>query len=532
MKSIIIILFSSFFFRAYLINISSVIIFTNDYTTFKFNNAKVLLNRNLFSFTKENNQQTPIPYIEITPINIRPIVPSLKQAISSLKENDPIRKKLNNLQSRIDDISILSCPFLMRTYFDNTNKEKSEYFFFCFNKKENEVKLKFIKDLTDEYQEFVNNSDKYLDFNLKYKHIDKPIIFTEKAKKGEHYLAYLNIESEGTVLKQNENAMQTAFSFRYDQVINCIGKTVKKTLDFTDSQCCYALDIEWNKKGVASHICSVKKDITKCKVEIKLIRSAIYRQCLKNHVDTLYNILIIHKGEEQFYPKDSLGLKRIFSTSKQIENWNLENSIKDDDDLKRKIIELKNLIENSKNIKANQIDEDIIKNDEEMMDDNNNNTNNNNTYNELNEDDNKKNSTENNTTEPESEEDVKKEVDITEENKTKKKRRRRRKKQKQLEHNDEEKEDEEEGKEEEKSENSTKKNITIIKFFPKNNYGHLRNKVNLLQEVNDNIKSFSQGSSKVPNLGNCNFLKEDETIIKYPNFPFAQYFNQINQIGR
>lgn len=536
MKSLIILLFSSFFLQTYSINISCVIIFTNDYSVFKFNNVKVLLNRNFFSFTKEDNQQTPIPYIEITPINIKPIVPSLQQAISSLKENDPIRKKLTIVKSRLDDNNLLSCTFLMRTYFDNTNKEKSEFFFFCFNNSENDVKFNFIKHLTDEYEEFVISYEKYLDFNLKYNHIDKSIIFTEKAKKGDHYLAYLNIENEGIVIKQNENAIQTVFSFRYDQVINCIGKTVKTNLSFTDNQCCYALDIEWNKKNIVSHICSAKKNYSKCKVEVKLLRSAIYRQCLKNHVDSLYKILIIHKGEEQFYPKNSLELKRILAISSQIENWNLENSIKDDNDLNRKIIELKNLIENSKKIKANQIEEDKTKNNDEIIH-NNYNSNKTNTNNEINEEDNIDNGTENNTTGSESVEEKEKERDQREENenKTKKKRKRRQRrqrKQKQFEDNYGEKEDEEEkGKKEEKSEILPNKNITIINFFPKNNLGHLRNKVNLLQEVNENIKSFSQGSSKVPNLGNCNYLKQDETIIKYPNFPFAQYFNQINQGG-
>lgn len=94
---------------------------------------------------------------------------------------------------------------------------------------------------------------------------------------------------------------------------------------------------------------------------------------------------------------------------------------------------------------------------------------------------------------------------------------------------EDEKEDEKERKEEKKSKILGNKNITIINFLPKNSLGHLRNKVNLLQEVNDNIKTFSEGSSKVPNLGNCNFIKNDEEIIKYPNFPFAQFFNQINQ---
>ena len=51
------------------------------------------------------------------------------------------------------------------------------------------------------------------------------------------------------------------------------------------TQCCWVYDVNWNGRWIPDVFCSTQKDDT-CIPNIKIVRSAIYRHCLKETMMT------------------------------------------------------------------------------------------------------------------------------------------------------------------------------------------------------------------------------------------------------
>jgi len=64
-----------------------------------------------------------------------------------------------------------------------------------------------------------------------------------------------------------------------DDIRDVIPRTISKDLK---NQCCRSYTVNWNGRWINDVICASKNEI--CEVNIKIIRSSIYKGCLKKSI--------------------------------------------------------------------------------------------------------------------------------------------------------------------------------------------------------------------------------------------------------
>ena len=430
-----------------------------------------------------NNKSIDVQLITIYPINYQPIIDSINSIISITEKKD----NLISLKNHIEHYKLKQCLFMMQL----TETSSYYYYFFCMNEQE-----KFKIQLSKYYIEMIINYESYLDIHSNCNYENNPILYSEG--KSKEVASYLTIEKEGLVIKKDIEMTKPSSSFRYEQIVNCIGKTNE------NDECCYSLDVEWNNKDTTSIICSRSRENEQCKYEIKLIRSSIYKECIKSHVDSMYNIFIVHKNDKAFIPKDIISLKKISEMGKQIKKFNLEQSIKDDHELREKIIRLKGLLLKQKNTDNKTVPQSKDKNTDM------------NNFKQSKED---KIEIEKLTQSKE----VPKSIGQRKEKKRNHFLKAKRKLKKSIQGNEDYYDIRKEQLKEDDVE-SNDKNITIINMFPKRiTKENKSSKVDLLSEVNANINSYSR--SRIVN----NSEESKKPLLEVSPYSMQKFFENINQ---
>lgn len=173
---------------------------------------------------------------------------------------------------------------------------------FCLNKDTTDSELaKFYKDFNNNYSDTVFDQP---DFNVVQRYrINQNIeiqYYTGNQKKtSEAPQFFTSFAEEGMTLNKSKDhdPTQVKHSFRFDQVVDCAGNAagpLKKVIDpeladeYRQDDCCVSYLLNWDGKGSKTMICSTFKEIWKCKVEIKIIRSTMFDFCMRGRLSDFF----------------------------------------------------------------------------------------------------------------------------------------------------------------------------------------------------------------------------------------------------
>lgn len=173
----------------------------------------------------------------------------------------------------------------------------------CLDKQTTDAELnKFYKEFGDKYAHSISDTK---DFNLIQRYRLRQKIFVQyytgqgKIDTKEVPEFYTSFADEGMTLNKSDkdDPTQVKHAFRYDQVIDCAGMPVsrlKKSIEpelaahYKPDDCCVSYLTNWNGMGSKIMLCSTFDEMWKCKTEIKIIRSTMYDQCMKERMKIFF----------------------------------------------------------------------------------------------------------------------------------------------------------------------------------------------------------------------------------------------------
>jgi len=231
------------------------------------------------------------------------------------------------------------CFFLINhTWVSKDERDKGKEFsviIFCLNSEttEKQVLKRFPEDFRLKYTNSLVGSDDFLSlqqYRLKQNiqvqfyepHITMEEIHKQSLSTGQASATgglptlYTSFSNEGLVMNLDKNLDPTKvrYSFRYDQVIKCRGEhplKLKKYIksDFTSlfrpDECCVSYIVDFNNICSMAMFCSTYLKEWKCKTDIKIFRSTMYKRCLikkTEHIDQKVNRIVYDvNGEKETF---------------------------------------------------------------------------------------------------------------------------------------------------------------------------------------------------------------------------------------
>lgn len=227
------------------------------------------------------------------------------------------------------------CFFLINhTWMKLDERDKGREFsvmIFCLNPEltEKQVLERFPDDLREKYTKSLSESEDFLSlqqYRLKQNieiQFFEPHITLEEIQKHSVSSAtgglpnlFTSFSNEGLVmnLDKNHDPTKVRYSFRYDQVIKCRGEhppEIKKYIKpqitslFRPDDCCVSYVVDFNNICSMAMFCSTYLKEWKCKTDIKIFRSTMYKRCLiekTDHIDDkIARIVKDVKGEKETF---------------------------------------------------------------------------------------------------------------------------------------------------------------------------------------------------------------------------------------
>lgn len=206
------------------------------------------------------------------------------------------------------------CFFMINhTWILKEEKDKGKEFsvmIFCLNAETTEkemlerfpedFRLKYTKALVDS-EDFLSLQQYRLKQNIQIQFFE-PHITLEEIQKQSHATGqasatgglptlYTSFSNEGLVmnLDPNHDPTKVRYSFRYDQVIKCRGENPPQlkrymkpeiTSLFRPDECCVSYVVDFNNTCSMAMFCSTYLKDWKCRADIKIFRSTLYKRCL------------------------------------------------------------------------------------------------------------------------------------------------------------------------------------------------------------------------------------------------------------
>ena len=255
------------------------------------------------------------------------------------------------------------CFFIFRLNFvSETNKELGKVYsviIFCLDHQyNNEELLNFSADIKKYYSEFIYEEKEYFKIqnyrikeNIAIQYYD-PIAQID-IKNPVVPKFYTSFSEDGLSLNSDKNNQPTfvKFSFRFDQLIDCIPSevsTLKKNLPekvsalYRDDKFCLSYLVIWDNKPARNMFCTRYNKVFQSLADIKIFESTMYYYCMREKTEFITNFMKSHNN-------DFFSIKLNF-----LEQIGLINFLKeiDEKDLLKYLIPTSNLYKHIDRIKA------------------------------------------------------------------------------------------------------------------------------------------------------------------------------------
>ncbi len=213
------------------------------------------------------------------------------------------------------------CFFLINhTWISKDEKNKGKEFsvmIFCLNPEltEKQILERFPEEFRQKYTDSIVKTEEFLSlqqYRLKQNiqiQFYEPHINLEEIQKnslatgqllstGGLPTLYTSFSDEGLVMNLDikHDPTKVRYSFRYDQVIKCRGESpyeMKKYMKPTitsllrPSECCVSYVVDFNNTCSMAMFCSTYLKTWKCKADIKIFRSTLYKRCLIKKIENV-----------------------------------------------------------------------------------------------------------------------------------------------------------------------------------------------------------------------------------------------------
>ena len=257
-------------------------------------------------------------------------------------------------EKTIEEFNKYCFPLLREDQIDETDKNAGyviNSIIFCLDKESTtEERKEFQLKIQDQFSNnLFNEKDLNLIQNFRLRqNIRIQYYYATETKLKEVPLFFTSFAPEGMTMNKYENNDPNGVkhSFRFDQVVDCSGTPATKLKAILDPQeskllqpddCCVSYLLSWNGKGNKIMICSKRKQMWKCKAEIKIIQSTMYNYCMTNKLNWFSGLR--KRGLEVNNQKvDLLQRLAILKTMRLISKVNL-NTFKDNFSYNYKLFE-------------------------------------------------------------------------------------------------------------------------------------------------------------------------------------------------
>lgn len=209
---------------------------------------------------------------------------------------------------------------IYNNWIDKEDKSKGKEFssiIFCLQEEltDDETLKNFPEDLRHNYAGVVEETTDLLDLqqyrlkqNIQIQYYEPHITIDDIQKQsvstgqssvtGKLPTYFSSFSKEGLVmnLDKNYNPTKVKYSFRFDQVVKCraghandLKVYVRPEIRsfFRPDSCCISYMVDQNNTCNMAMFCSTYLKDWKCKVDIKIFKSTLYRRCMAEHIDNI-----------------------------------------------------------------------------------------------------------------------------------------------------------------------------------------------------------------------------------------------------